>query len=336
MSAPAPGPGVGAPVPGRQRSLGASLLDQVLAETLDPAYALAATARAERAGTPEPGAPRPSWLQRHRGQLLVATALLLAGLLASVTYREAAVGAQGREQTREALRDDIREESEVTDDLVAQLEELTAQVGRTRDQALQASTTGQRTLARLAGIEQGTAVVPVSGPGMRVTLDNAPPPADSDPVGGGGSTGQGEAGRVQDSDVQLAVNGLWAAGAEAISINGQRVGATTAIRQAGGAILVNFRPVSAPYDIEAIGDSEGLPRAFLAGYEADTLARLTLDYGLVFDFARVGDLDLPAGSTAELRFAGPLDPLAPATNGPTTTDPTTTDPTTTDPTTDGG
>jgi uncharacterized protein YlxW (UPF0749 family) len=313
---------VSAPAPGRQRSLGASLLDQVLAETLDPAYAIAATARAQRAGEPVVGTGRPSWLQRHRGQLLVALTLVLAGLLASVTYREAAVGAQGREQTREALRDDIREESEVTDDMVAQLEDLTAQVGRTRDQALAASATGQLALARLAALEQGTAVVAVSGPGLRVTLDDAPPPADSDPVGG--STEQNEAGRVQDSDVQLAVNGLWAAGAEAISINGQRVGATTAIRQAGGAILVNFRPVAPPYDLEAIGDSEALPRAFLASAEANTLARLTIDYGVVFDFARVGDLDLPAGTSAELRFAQPLEP-APGGTTPTT-----------DPTTDGG
>ena len=322
-----------APAPGRQRSLGASLLDQVLAETLDPAYALAATARAERAAAPTGGPGRPSWLLRHRGQLLVALTLLLAGLLASVTYREAAAGAQGREQTREALRDDIRQESEVTDDLVAQLEDLTGQVGRTRDQALAASSTGQRALARLAAVEQGTAVVPVSGPGLRVTLDNAPPPADSDPVGG--ATQQNEAGLVQDADVQLAVNGLWAAGAEAISINGQRVGATTAIRQAGGAILVNFRPVAPPYDIEAIGDSEGLPRAFLAGYEANALAQLTLQYGVVFDFTRVDDLDLPAGTTAELRFAEPLDPQAAASTAPATAG-TAPPAAGTDPTTDGG
>jgi uncharacterized protein YlxW (UPF0749 family) len=322
---------VSAPAPGRQRSLGASLLDQVLAETLDPAYARAATARAaERAAAPapDPGAARPSWLLRHRGQLLVALTLLLAGLLASVTYREAAVGAQGREQTREALRDDIRQETEVTDDLVAQLEDLTAQVGRTRDQALTATASGQRVLARLATLEQGAAVVPVSGPGLRVTLDDAPPPADSDPVGG--TSTENTAGLVQDADVQLAVNGLWAAGAEAISINGQRLGATTAIRQAGGAILVNFRPVTPPYDVEAIGDSAGLARAFLASPEADTLANLTLDYGLVFDFARVGDLDLPAGTSAELRFAGPLDPPGSASTPATEPDPTP------DPTPDGG
>ena len=64
----------------------------------------------------------------------------------------------------------------------------------------------------------------------------------------------GPRGRVQDGDLQLVVNALWAAGAEAVSINGQRLGPTTAIRFAGEAVLVDFRPVTSPYEISAIGD----------------------------------------------------------------------------------
>ena len=44
--------------------------------------------------------------------------------------------------------------------------------------------------------------------------------------------------QVLDSDVQRAVNGLWAAGAEAVSVNGSRLTARSAIRSAAGAILV--------------------------------------------------------------------------------------------------
>jgi uncharacterized protein YlxW (UPF0749 family) len=297
---------VSAPAPSRQRSLGASLLDQVLADTLDPAYAQAAAARAARAaGVGEaPGPARPGWLRRRRGQLLVALTLIFAGLLASVTYSEAAAGAQGREKARQALRDDIAEGSSTTDDLVAQLEQLTADVTRTRQEALAASAVGQRALDRLADAEQAAAVVAVTGPGMRVTMDNAPPAADSDPVGG--SEQVAEAGIVQDHDLQLAVNALWASGAEAVSINGQRIGATTAIRQAGGAILVDLRPVTTPYVISAVGDPDELPNAFISTPEAATLAGLTRDYGVVFTVARADDLRLPAGTSAELRSARPL------------------------------
>jgi uncharacterized protein YlxW (UPF0749 family) len=297
---------VSAPAPSRQRSLGASLLDQVLAETLDPAYAQAAAAKAARAAgaVAAPGRGRPSWLRRTRGQLLVALTLLLAGLLAAVTYSEAAAGAQGREQARQALRDDIADESDTTDDLVAQLEQLTADVTRTRQEALAASAVGQRALDRLTAAEMAAAVVAVSGPGLQVTMDNAPPAAESDPVGG--SEQVAEAGIVQDKDLQLAVNGLWASGAEAVSINGQRIGATTAIRQAGKAILVDLRPVATPYVISAIGDPDDLKNRFLSTREASDLSRLTLNYGVVFNFARADDLELPAGTTAELRSARPL------------------------------
>ena len=304
--------------PGRQRSLGASLLDQVLADTLDPAYAQAAAARAARdaARAGAPAGPRPPWSRRHRGQLLVALTLALAGLLGAVTYREAAAGAQGREQAREALRGDIAQEQDTNDELVAQLQELTREVTRTREDALARSVVGQRALERLAAAEQGAAVLPVSGPGLRITLGNAPPAADSDPVGG--SDQLAEAGIVQDGDLQLAVNALWAAGAEAISINGQRVGTSTAIRQAGEAILVDFRPVASPYEVLAVGEPDDLARSFLASPEANTLGEYSLDYGVVFDFARADDLDLPAGTAAELRSARPLDPADVGTSTPTT------------------
>ncbi|WP_448612736.1 DUF881 domain-containing protein [Modestobacter sp. URMC 112] len=289
-----------APVPGRQRSLGASLLDQVLAETLDPAYVRAA---ADRRAAGSTGAALRS---RRQDQLLVALTLVVAGLLAAVAYREAALGAQGREQVREALVEDIEVQSATTDDLAQQLDELVLQVAGTREAALEASAVGQRALERLATAEQGAGVVAVTGPGLQVTVGNAAADADSDPVGG--SPEVALAGLVQDSDLQLVVNALWAAGAEAISVNEQRLGATSAIRQAGGAILVDFRPVTSPYVVSAVGDPDGLTNGFLSSPEASYVAGLERDYGLTFEFARADELSLPAGRSAEVRAARLLVP----------------------------
>ena len=206
----------GTPRGGAPRSLGASLLDAVLAETLDPAYAQAAAARA--AGrTPE----RPRW----RGRALVALTMAIAGLLMAVTYDQAAAGAEGREQVREALIGDIDQESSVSDDLQDQLQELSQQVTSTREELLAASAVGQNALDDLDRAEQGSAAVRVTGPGLLVTLANADPKADQDPVGG--TTEEDARGRVRDGDLQLVVNALWSAGAEAISINGQRLGPLT-------------------------------------------------------------------------------------------------------------
>jgi len=158
--------------------------------------------------------------------------------------------------------------------------------------------------------------VAVTGPGLQVTLGNAEADAGSDPVGGSPEIAM--AGLVQDGDLQLVVNALWAAGAEAMSINGQRLGPTTAIRQAGGAILVEFRPVASPYEVSAVGDPAGLANGFLSSPEATYVAGLETDYGLRFEFARADDLSLPAGTSVELRAARPVGTSSGTTSPDTT------------------
>jgi uncharacterized protein YlxW (UPF0749 family) len=268
------------------------LLDDVLAETLDPAYAQAAESR--------PATTPPRW----RGAVLVALTMVVAGVLAAVTYDQAAARVQGRQEIRATLVDDIRAESDASDELATELERLRAEVGRARDELLASSATGQRALDELARAEAGAAAVPVSGPGLLVNLANAGSGADEDPVGG--ATGTDVRGRVRDGDLQLVVNALWGAGAEAISINGQRLGPTSAIRFAGEAVLVDFRPVTNPYEISAIGDPETLSSGFLASPEVAALALVEESFGLEFDFGRQDDLRLPAASTPELRWARPL------------------------------
>jgi uncharacterized protein YlxW (UPF0749 family) len=299
--------------------MGASLLDQVLAETLDPAYLQAAEARAEReraaAAAGEPPAPATRARRRRlTGQVLVAAVLALAGLMVGVTYHQASAGAQGRAQVREALVADIDREQGTVDALTGQLGTLRGAVDRTRDAALRATGDGQGALDELAAAEQAAAAVPVTGPGLRVTLADAPSGAAADPVGGRPTAPSGAT--VRDSDLQLVVNALWAAGAEAISIDGQRLGPTSTIRTAGEAILVDFQPVASPYQVNAVGDENGLSQRFLADPEVQALALVTQSYGLRFEFAKQGRLSLPAAPPPELHSARPL--TTPATPAPAT------------------
>jgi uncharacterized protein YlxW (UPF0749 family) len=297
---------------GGPRSMGASLLDQVLAETLDPAYSQAARARAAR----EAAGPADTPSRRPWGRVAVALTMAVGGVLAAVTYDQAAAGDQGRQQVREALVADIERESGTTDLLADQLEQLRADLTAARDDALAATTVGQLALEELDAAEQAAAALPVSGPGLLVTLANAEPDADADPVGGAGE--EDPRGRVRDGDLQLVVNALWAAGAEAVSINGQRLGPTTAIRFAGEAVLVDFRPVTNPYEISAVGDPDTLSAQFLASPEVGALAVISQTFGLQFDYAKEDDLSLPAASIPELRSAVPEGQDDPAG----TTDPT--------------
>jgi len=287
---------------GGVRALGASLLNQVLAETLDPAYQQAADARARRTGaTPEDrGGVR---LRSGRSAGLVAVTLLATGLLLTTAYNQAAAESPGREEARAALIDDIQRESAVGDQLAGQLEELEAEVGRTRDRMLESSDEGQRALEELAAAEAGAAAVTVTGPGLLVTLADAEPEADDDPVGG--TVTEDPRGNVRDSDLQLVVNALWAAGAEAISINDERLGPNSAIRFAGEAVLVDFRPVTNPYEVRAVGDPGGLSAGFLGNEDVRALGLVSATYGLRFDYAQEDELTLPAASPPELRAAEP-------------------------------
>lgn len=70
-----------------------------------------------------------------------------------------------------------------------------------------------------------------------------------------------EAGLVHDTDLTAVVTELKAAGAEAISINGQRIISTTAIRCVGPTIQVNSVKVASPFYIKAIGNAKYLESA---------------------------------------------------------------------------
>ena len=282
---------------GGLRSAGASLLDQVLAETLDPAYAQAARARE---GRPEGRASRTG------GRVAVALVMVAAGLLAAVTYHLTAQGAEGRQEIRAALVADIGDAQDVTDGLALELEQARAEVATARESALTASDEGRRALAELDAAEQMAGTVPVTGPGLLATLADAEAESEDDPVGGDAEADP--RGLVRDDDIQVVANALWAAGAEAVSINGQRLSPTTGIRVAGEAGLVDFRPVANPYEISASGDPDTLRSRFLTVPEVIALAGTSSSFGLRFDFAERDELSLPAGRTPELRSAGPVPP----------------------------
>ena len=82
---------------------------------------------------------------------------------------------------------------------------------------------------------------------------------------------------VHDSDIRAATNELFAAGAEAVSVNGQRLIANSSIRCVGPVVLVNSVQIAPPYEIRAIGAPEALQTALeLPGGVADGLFLLDM------------------------------------------------------------
>ena len=99
-----------------------------------------------------------------------------------------------------------------------------------------------------------------------------------------------EAGLVHDTDIMSIVNELKAAGAEAISVNGERILSTTAIRCVGPTIQINGTKVASPFHIKALGNAKYLESALnIKGGVADSLksygiqVEISTDEGIIID-----------------------------------------------------
>jgi uncharacterized protein YlxW (UPF0749 family) len=279
------------PSPAPARADGSmSLLVDMSAAALDPSYAEAAARRRY-------GASRQRLALSRR--LLVG--VLLVGLGTGVAAAQTRQRADEIGASRRALLDDVRDRTSETDRLAAEADSLRKSVTATRAQALGADARGQAAAAQVAALELASGTVAVEGPGLLVTLDDASG-AGGDAAGRGGQVGDG---RVYDRDVQDVVNALWAAGAEAISVNDQRLTSQTAIRSAGEAVLVDLRPLSPPYQLRAIGGVDALEPAFVDSATARRFQTWTSLYGIGFDVRRADTLRLPAAGTPDLRLARP-------------------------------
>ena len=266
-----------------------TLLREVMERPLDPGYATAAARRAEGA--------RPS----RRGLAVTLLLALVCGALATRSIFELRRPQPGADQARAALQAQVQQRTAALDAQQEQLDRLRAQVATLRARAL--TGTGGAQLAQQARLlELLAGETPVTGPGLRITLADAP----STSAGSGADPRQGttaDQGRVLDRDLQTVVNGLWAAGAEAISVNGQRLTARSAIRYAGQAILVDFRPLVPPYVVQAVGDAAGLQTRFAAGAAGAYLQALRDNYGVQAAIVPSANLELPGAGGSTTRFA---------------------------------
>ncbi|GHA84201.1 membrane protein [Streptomyces termitum] len=282
-----------------------SLLNNVIDHALDDGYA-EATARRRAEGGP---APRPL-----RAKLGLAAGLVLAAAVVTVGAAEARVSAPVVAKERQELIGRIDDENAAADGLEADVERIRAEVAARQRAALQEHGGDQGELVALL-----SGATPVHGPGVKLVVDDA---KGSDSGGGGPreSAGFSDTGRVRDRDMQRVVNGLWQSGAEAVSINGQRLTALSAIRAAGDAVLVDNRPLVPPYTVLALGDGQRLRTTFQDSADGQYLHALVENFGIRSDISVQGDLRLPAAPSLNVRTAEPRRTGAATPSGGATAD----------------
>lgn len=230
-----------------------------------------------------------------RSRRLSAVACVLIGFLVVTVARTRPADPAARLTREYRLADLIERQQRSTATLRRAAAGLRAEVATVRARQAGGEAQSAERERQLAGLGLVAGLIPVAGPGVRVTLDDSE--LDRAPTGNVNDL------VVHSQDVQAVVNALWKAGAEAVAINGQRLVSTSAVLCVGNTLLLNGTVHSPPYTVSAVGATKDR-------FEADPLVHRLHDdaaaFGLRFSVARMDALDLPAyrGATT-LTYARP-------------------------------
>ena len=234
----------------------------------------------------------PSW------QVTLGVALLGLGFL--VAAQLAAEGPRVRYTTQE--RSPL---VETATDLQTDPEALKASILdlRTRIQAAEQAGEGSAALVsnlndQLQAARIAAGLIPLTGSGIVLQIEDSLEPADP--------AGNTEDLLVGARDLRTVVEELWAAGAEAVAINGERMTPTTAVIDIGPSILVNSAYLAGPYQVTAVGPDDLYARLSASPGFVDFIRARAEAWGLRVSIAEPETVDMPAfAGTVTLRYARP-------------------------------
>jgi uncharacterized protein YlxW (UPF0749 family) len=225
----------------------------------------------------------------------VPVVALLAGLLFATSGRTAQ-GTDLRAGEVTELSQLVSERNAAIARQEQQLAELQDDVDRLTEQA--ASRNGAVAAAQAEGDEGAVsaALVALEGPGVVITLDDAP----QRPDGTLPMEARPDDLVIHQSDVQAVVNAVWAAGADGVAIMDQRLIATSAVRCVGNTLLLQGRTYSPPFVIAAVVDADAVQAQLAISPQVAVFRQAVDAFGLTFETRASSRVTLPA-------YDGPLD-----------------------------
>jgi uncharacterized protein YlxW (UPF0749 family) len=243
----------------------------------------------------------PSW------QVTLGVALLGLGFL--VAAQLAAEGPRVRYTTQERsplveTANELQADQEVLKTSILDL--------RARIQAAEGAGEGSAALVsdlndQLQAARIAAGLIPLTGSGIVLQLEDSLQPAD--PEGNSSDL------LVGARDLRTIVEELWAAGAEAIAVNGERMTPTTAVIDIGPSILINSAYLAGPFQVAAIGPDDLYARLSASPGFVDFIRARAEAWGLRVSIAEPESVDMPAFvGTVTLRYARPQPSPASATS----------------------
>lgn len=266
---PAPAP---APRPPARVTL--PLLTLITQQSLDEDYVLAAERRVLSGTTPS----------QRRPQVIAAIVITIFGILVTTAAVQTSRNADIDDASHNTLVARIEDQRSQLSTSQERLAGLRAENAALEDELARVTAEQQSSTASLRRLQSRTGFVPVVGPGVRVVVNDAASPVE----------------RIRKDDLFLLINGLWAAGAEAVSLNGRRLSVLTSINNSGGAINVELSPIRAPYTLEAIGDPRTLQADLVETSTFDQFSALMSQYGFTLEMEDVETLTLPGAPIKRL------------------------------------
>ena len=237
---------------------------------------------------------------QNRGELAVMAVCVVVGFLLAAQLRGVQLAGAAdatnasRLETLQSLYNDVVEER---DGLTEQVGQLQSELELYRQQAASGDEGSEALKTELEQMEITAGLTDVEGPGVTVVLEDSTQ---------ANVTGDEADYLIHDNDILSVINELRSAGAEAISLNGERILATSEVRCTGAVVTVNGRRYAAPYVIFAIGDPNTL-------YSALTMRNGVVDilsqWGITVRVTASDQLLIPAYSgTVDYQYAKPVAP----------------------------
>ncbi|OUQ83675.1 DUF881 domain-containing protein [Flavonifractor sp. An10] len=237
---------------------------------------------------------------QNRGELAVMAVCVVVGFLLAAQLRGVQLAGAAdatnasRLETLQSLYNDVVEER---DGLTEQVGQLQSELELYRQQAASGDEGSEALKTELEQMEITAGLTDVEGPGVTVVLEDSTQ---------ANVTGDEADYLIHDNDILSVINELRSAGAEAISLNGERILATSEVRCTGAVVTVNGRRYAAPYVIFAIGDPDTL-------YSALTMRNGVVDilsqWGITVRVTASDQLLIPAYSgTVDYQYAKPAAP----------------------------
>jgi uncharacterized protein YlxW (UPF0749 family) len=224
---------------------------------------------------------------RSSWRIVVPVACVAAGFIFATSARTANGSDLRTSQSSANLANLVRTAENQVNTNSAALAQLQREVSSLTEQAGQQNADVKRAQQQGAPLQAPAGLTAVTGPGIVVVLNDASNSAANAGVDPNQLV-------VHQSDMQSVVNALWAGGAEAMTIAGQRIVATSAVRCVGNTLLLNGRVFSPPFRVAAIGPYVTMHTALDRSPGVDLFRQAASYYGLGYTVQQTDSLQLPA------------------------------------------